>query len=381
MTVIWVAATASAKPYSLTLGKQVLVANSPNKVEALLTQHPDQMLVVIAADVDTESALEVAENLRKNHPVVGIILVRNKPDLTVLVAAMRAGIRQVVDDFDAVELLAATERSLSFSAALLKQPDLNKPVSHKPSRGKISVVFSAKGGCGKTTVSTNYAAALAANNAQKRVCLVDFDLQFGDIAVALRAPASPTIADAIALQTPLSQQQVANLTIALKPNLSVLLAPTNPATVELLSPQLTQQILLQLQSLFAYVVIDSPPAFTEHILQAFNLADEILLLTNLDTPSIKNLQLTLETLELLGVDAHKMKVVVNRATVNAGIKVSDVSKAIGWPVAVSIPTSDDVVLATNTGKTIFDEKPNHAVAKAIRKLVALQSLVPNLAEG
>lgn len=362
MTVALCASTSSSERFRVTLGIELPVVASTRELFDYLERDTLENLVVVGPEIPTPMAIELAGHFRLTRPSLGVILVRNRLEVAVLTAAMQAGVREVVAADDAAELLAATRRSEQISTVFAagQAPEVIR-------RGKMVLVFSAKGGCGKTTVSTNLAEALAADPA-KTVCLVDFDLQFGDVAVALQIDPTKTISDAIRMQNSLDVQGIRSLVTQHKPNLHVLLAPLDPSDVEFITPDLAQNILSGLKDSYDYVVVDAPPAFTEVILRAFDLADEYLLLTTLDTPSLKNLKVTLGTLQALGMPRNKWKVVVNRSTAKAGVTILDVENATGFSVAAAIPASDAVPIATNRGKTVVEANPKHKVSGAIRKI-------------
>ena len=127
-------------------------------------------------------------------------------------------------------------------------------------------------GCGKTTLSTNLADAIAASGAGK-VCLVDFDLQFGDIGIALRVNPVKTLKDLVEMSSHVDRQAVTSLVINVKPNFDVLLAPSNPVDAEYITGELCGNVLHQLQDIYDYIVIDSAPAFTDVVLEAFDTAE------------------------------------------------------------------------------------------------------------
>jgi pilus assembly protein CpaE len=365
MTVILSETQASAERFRLTLGAETPVLPTPRELLDHVEKDEHEQLVVVAPEVPLTVAIELAKHYRLARPALGIVLVRQRLEVGVLTQAMQAGIREVVAADDAAELLAATRRSEQVSGTLNdKRPDLSSI-----KRGQMVLVFSAKGGCGKTTVSTNLAEALASDPG-KSVCLVDFDLQFGDVAVALQLEPAKTISDAIRMQHSLDIQGIKSLLTQHKPNLQVLLAPLDPSDVEFITPDLAQKLLRGLKESFDYVVVDAPPAFTEVILRAFDLADQYLLLTTLDTPSLKNLKVTLGTLQALGMPRSKWKVIVNRSTAKAGVTLTDVRNSIGLDIFAAIPASDAVPIATNKGKTVVELNPKHPVTLAIRGIVA-----------
>jgi pilus assembly protein CpaE len=363
MTVILSETQTGAERYRLTLGADTKVVPTPRELLDWIEQDPNELLIVIAPEVPLNVAVELAKHYRTVRPALGVILVRQRLEVATLSQAMQAGIREVISSDDAAELLAATRRSQTVSEVFTdKQPDLSPA-----KKGKMILVFSAKGGCGKTTVSTNLAEALAMDNS-KSVCLVDFDLQFGDVAVALQLEPAKTISDAIRMQHSLDLPGIRSLVTQHKPNFHVLLAPLDPSDVEFITPDLAQKILRGLKDSYDYVVVDAPPAFTEVILRAFDMADQYLLLTTLDTPSLKNLKVTLGTLQALGMPRSKWKVVVNRSTAKAGISVNDVQATIGMEITATIPNHDIVPISTNQGKTVVEASPKHAVAKSIKSI-------------
>ena len=374
MSVIYSTDSSISQRIQLVLGAGAEVVRSTAELRHNLELNPGRQLVVIGQDIALETALDLAREHRTSQPALGFVLLRNRLEVGMLSAALQAGVREVVAADDATELLAAAQRSLSLSSAIGGAMNAPMNSSAPDKRGRMVLVFSAKGGCGKTTVSTNLAQALA-QDTSKSVCLVDFDLQFGDVAIALQIEPTKTISDAIRIQQAqvgktVDAQDIASLVTSYRPNLDVLLAPLNPSDVEFVTPNLAHGILTALRQRYDFVVIDAPPAFTEVILRAFDLADQYLLLTTLDTPSLKNLKVTLDTLTELGLPTSKWKVVVNRSTARAGVSIADVEKATGQPVYAAIPASDVVPNTTNRGQTVVSAQPRHRVAKAIRAIAA-----------
>jgi len=119
--------------------------------------------------------------------------------------------------------------------------------------------------------------------------------------------------------------------------------------------------------MFDYVVIDSPPAFTEHVLTAFDLSDTFVLLATLDIPALKNLRLTLDMLDLLGYPRESWQVVLNRSDSKVGLEVADVERSLRTPIAALIPSSRAVSASINKGVPILLDEPNHPVSVAIRR--------------
>jgi pilus assembly protein CpaE len=117
---------------------------------------------------------------------------------------------------------------------------------------------------------------------------------------------------------------------------------------------------------YDYIIIDTPPAFSEHVLAALDVCDMLVLLATLDIPAVKNLRLTLDTLDLLGHPRDARIVILNRSDVKVGLHVEDVVAAIKQPIAVMIPSSFHVPASVNRGVPIVLVEPKHPVSEALR---------------
>ena len=186
--------------------------------------------------------------------------------------------------------------------------------SSEPARlGKMFVAFSTKGGVGKSVVATNLAVLLATRN-PGRVALVDADLQFGDDAVLLGVPPQHTSADAAAVVDTIDAQLMDGfLATHEASSLRVLCAPVEPAAGERITAEEMIGMVRMLRTMFDYVVVDMPPHFDDVVLALLEEADEVLLIASLDIPSIKNLKVGIQTLDLLSVAGSKLHLVMNRA--------------------------------------------------------------------
>jgi pilus assembly protein CpaE len=126
-----------------------------------------------------------------------------------------------------------------------------------------------------------------------------------------------------------------------------------------------------LRRMYDFVVIDTPPAFSEHVLAAFDASDCYVLLATLDIPALKNLRLTLEMLELLGYPQASWLVTLNRSDSKVGLGIDEVERTLRVPIAVQIPSSRAVPASINRGVPIVLDEPTHAVSLAIRQLAGI----------
>ena len=180
-------------------------------------------------------------------------------------------------------------------------------------------VFSPKGGVGKTTLAVNLARGPEREAAAKRVVLVDLDLAFGDVAITLQLFPARTIADTVHLESGLDFTVLEPLLTDYRGQLSALVAPVQPDAKDSIPPSLVGRILGLLKSHFDFVIVDTSPAFDEYALQAFDETDEMLLVTTLDVPTLKNVKVAVETLDLLNFPKPRRRLILNRADDKVGL--------------------------------------------------------------
>jgi pilus assembly protein CpaE len=332
----------------------------PAAGNALLAD-PAETVVVLGIEVILDDALAFAEQLRIERPQVGVILMRESLDIGVLTQAIRAGIREVVPVSEAHLLLEAVERIRQLSARVPAPPTA---ASGAP-RGQVVTVFSAKGGTGKTTISTNLAVALAEGGTY-RVCLVDLDLAFGDVAISLQLNPRRTVVDALSLGEELDSAKVASLVTNYSPGLDCILAPVEPGDAEKIPASLVAEIVALLGGMYDYVVIDTPAQFSEHVLVALDASHHHVLITTPEVPALKNLRLTLDMLDLLSYSRNSRLIVFNRSDADVGLSAADVERVVKSPITAHVPSSREVPASINRGTPLTAEQPEHAVSRAIR---------------
>jgi pilus assembly protein CpaE len=329
-----------------------------------LAEHADD-LVVMGPDVDLAAASEFTAAARIDQPTLGVLLVRRRVDSGVLTQALRAGFREVVAAHETQRLGQACVTSLALSEQVRRATGL-APSMTGGRGGRTVTVFGGKGGAGKSTVATNLGIALT--HAGAHTCLVDLDLTFGDVAVLLGLRPERTLADAVPMAATLDAAGVASLVTIHPSGLHTVLAPAEPRSAEHVSAELVARLFPLLTELYDVVLVDTPPAFTEHVLAALDASDELILVTTPEVPSIKNLKLTLQTLDLLGQPADHRRIVLNRADAHIEITAADVAAMIGTPVHTEVPADRAVPTSINRGVPLVLEQPKHPVARAIREI-------------
>ncbi len=364
---------ASARDLVISIGGNVRAADTLHAAAQMLENDPGETLLVIGPDTPVGEALTFASTLRLIRPAVGVILAREYVDVNLLTQALRSGVREVVQAGDAAALNAACQRSYEVSMRLLSTTPQPEPPHGRD--GQIITVFAAKGGCGKTTFAINLGVALA-RNTDRRVCVVDLDLSFGDVAISVQLDPAKTIVDALPMAGHLDETGTSSLLTRYQPNLEMLLAPTTPGDAEKIPPSLVGELLGVLRTIFDYVVVDTPAQFSEHVLTAMDNSAHHALLTTPDVPALKNLRITLDMLDLLSYPRQIRSVVLNRSDSKVGLSLEDVERVVRWPIAAHIPSSRDVPISINKGTPLTVANPGHPASQAIARFAQLRLLGP-----
>ena len=353
------AAWANALAAGLPAGTQVVASIA--QLDNWLAKKEDEYAVVLGPNTDLTEAVELAERLRYDHPTTGIVLLRHELSAAVFQAAMNAGIPAVVAANDVDGMAAAVERNKITWEAIRGPADATADRN-----GKVLTVFSPKGGVGKTTVAVNLAVALSGTGST-RVCLVDLDLAFGDVAITLQLIPEHTIAEAVDAEEHLDFAFLETL-LTRHENCSILAAPTHPEGKDRISPTLVRRVLRVLRRHFDYVIVDTSPSFDDQVLHAFDETDECILVATLDVPTVKNVKVAIETLDGLDLVRGHRHLLLNRADDEVGLSPANVETLLKMPVATALPTALAVANATNHGRPIVLSRPDHQVSKALTKL-------------
>jgi pilus assembly protein CpaE len=247
-------------------------------------------------------------------------------------------------------------------AAAMPEDDA-APAEHD---GKIVTVFSAKGGSGKTTLATNLGVVLA-RGGRHRVCVVDLDLSFGDVAITVQLDPVRTIVDALPMVGHVDTTGAASLLTRYRPGIEMLLAPVTPGDAEKIPPKLVGELLAVLRGMFNYVVVDTPAQFSEHVLTAMDASAHHVLLSTPDVPAVKNLRVTLDMLDMLSYPKEIRSVVLNRSDSKVGLSPEQLERAVRSPIVAHVPSSRAVPISINQGTPITLGNPGHPVSQAITK--------------
>jgi pilus assembly protein CpaE len=345
-------------------------------LEAAHRLQPD--IVLTDVNMPVMDGIELTETLASELPTSPVIIMSVQGERDYLRRAMQAGAREfLIKPFSHDELVAAIRRVYQLEQKkgtfLAKtnpaQPDVTVgPRTGAP--GEVILVFSGKGGVGKTLIATNLAVALSEQTGG-RIALVDLDLQFGDIGVMLNLDHSRSITELVDGSSGIDDESLREV-LALGPaGVRVLLAPISPELADLVTAEHVRAIIAELRRAFDFVVVDSSSHLTEFNLEVIELAQRVLVVTALTIPAIKDAKLTLKVLESLSVDTESTMLVVNRVDGYADFNQESIEQSLRVPVAVQIPHDPrSIGDAITRGVPFVTAHPEAEASRALRELVS-----------
>ncbi len=311
---------------------------------------------------------------RLPNTAVIMMSVQNEPDY--LRRSMMAGAREfLVKPFSLDELIEGIRHVHQLS--LTNRRVVNEPgtTSHaapgRKRKAKVFSVFSLKGGVGKSTLASNLAVAIRNQNPDKEVGLIDGNLLHGDLGVILNATDNKTIADIMRNFQTLDRDLVTDILVTHSSGVKILLAPPDAQTGEQVTGEHMRQVLDHMVNMFDFIVCDTRPSFDEVTLTLLDHSDQILLMLTLELTAIKGAKQYLELSDLLGYDNERVALVLNRANVQAGIPVADVSASLKGEIIAKLPDDPMLVLrAINEGVPFVQSAPSSSLAQEVVKLAA-----------
>ena len=340
---------------------------SATAAEELLIQayHPMDVLV-LSPEVKEPDALGLAEFVGRQAPGTAIVLVRDHTWNGLLPAAMRAGIRDVVDMTQgSEELRDAVERAVGWAANLRSVTSVSHDTG-QATKGRIISVFSSKGGSGKTFLTSNLATAIADLTGED-TAVVDLDFDMGDVFTYFGREPSTGIQELMELGEGATRDRLRQVGVQLGDNLWGFGAPPDPAA-EVPAGEAIGKFLRAIRGEFSQVIVDASVDYSDSALVCFDLSDVICLVTSLDVVGVKHLSKGLDTLLSIGLPRDRFRVVLNRADSKVGLDATDVERVMKIQVDAMIPSSRLVPTSLNKGRPVVIDEPTSDVAVAVRQL-------------
>ena len=366
-------------------------ANGLAEVREGLADHPDVELVGTAADPSkagaklAESAAQVVlhgtsatdhvptaeiESIR-SVTAAPIVLVTSASANSILGEALSAGI------FDVVLLPQLTDGIVftikkAFSLAAGRAGGGPGKASSSV-EGKVISLFSPKGGSGKTVLACNLAVMFARRH-DRRTLLLDLDLQFGDAAIMMGIEPDKTIYDLVMARRELDTDALAGYVTAHQSGVHVLPAPLRPEDAELVTEERLGHLFAVAKESYDVVVVDTPPFFHGPVLSTLDRTDHLILVGTMDVPTIKNIKLTLQTLDLLHYPKDRRYLLLNRTGSKVGLNAREIERALDMPISFEVESEREVPVSVNRGVPLALANPRSAIVKSLGDMA--DQLVP-----
>lgn len=320
----------------------------------------DVLLVACAGYSDR--ALLLLDSVTRQNPDVNVMVLGQGSPNGFLTRAFEAGADDIV-------MLPATPEQIRFEVNKLLARKQRASIVPLGEGSRLICILGPKGGTGKTLTSTNLAVALAQRG--ERVALIDLDLQFGDVALCLGLPPEKTVYDLAQSPGALDWDKLQAFLPRHSSGVYTLIAPRRPDQASAVGAELLREVYGIMRANFDWVVVDTPPGFTAEVITSIDSSTEIVMVGMLDSLSLKNTKLGLETLELMKYDPDDIYLLLNRAHSRVGISQSDVEAVLGRAPDVLIPSDREIPRTVNEGIPIVIARPQSEPAEAFGKLAEL----------
>jgi pilus assembly protein CpaE len=324
-------------------------------------------LLVVSCSGYSDRALFLIDAASKQRPERPIVVLSD--------GAQNGFVRRLFESgADDIVLLPESPDRVRFTLQKAIARKLGTAVATGVALGPMICILGPKGGSGKTVTATNLTVGLAQKGYSS--VLIDLDLQFGDAGLALGIAPDRTIYDLAKSGGSVDAEKLDAYLASHESGAKVLLAPTRPDHATVVGVDFLRDVYGSLRRSFDYVVVDTPPGFTPEVIASIDSSSHLCLVGMLDSLSLKNTKLGLETLDLMGYNREQICVVLNRADSRVGIERDDVTAVIGRAPDVMIPSDREIARSINEGTPIVLAQERSDAARAFGELVDYFSFVP-----
>ena len=312
-------------------------------------------------------SLELASLASYGAPVIAYTEeTRASTILEITRRAMQAGARDVIAlPISPGELIHSLRRAVEAEGKRLRAS--RGALEDVLPQGEVVVLFGAKGGVGKTTISANLAAALA-ELSDEEVALASLDNSEG-----IEASLSVRLVDHQLPRRSVSSTEedgaLANLPRAPRGDLSIFQLPgANERETDAAVGAVTSTI-ESLAAVYDYVYVDTPANFSERIMATLMVANTILLVVTPDLACVANTKAVMERVAGMSFFEDKVNLLLNRADMKGGLRASEVEKAVGLPILWSIPEDPHAIMAVQLGIPVVQSYPKSTISKSLLDLL------------
>ncbi|SRR5579875_908406 len=353
-----------------------VVGAAPNGRQAMaLAQELQPDLILMDVNLGDIDGLTVAERILARMPT-RIVIMSVQSDPTYFERAMSLGIRgYLVKPFDSDRLVATIRRAVGGPEPPgVQRGRTSMPLPPQPPAAlrRIISVYSPKGGVGTSVLAVNLAVALR-QRTQKRVVLVDANLQGGDAHVLLNINTQSSLDDLRGTSAQgIDQESVQNAVVYHEPSgLALLRAPLQPEAAEYFNTtrDAFRAILVEVRDHFDYIVVDTDTPYSETTLTVLEMADQIVAITTLEVPTIHRISQFYRVLEATQIGGDKVALVCNRIDTYYGIKPSQIEAQLRVHFLAALPEDNKLsAYGVNQGVPFILAQKNAQLSRAIYTL-------------
>lgn len=318
---------------------------------------------LVAMDSDPDKALDLVSHLAESSPNCAVLVTSTSHDGHVILRAMRAGAKEFLTEPMQIDDLLGALGRISERRTV--------PGEGRPRGSQVIAVAGSLGGVGTTSVAVNLACVLAQNQ-KNSVALVDLDLCLGDADVFLDAIPDYTLVDVAQNVTRLDFSLLKRSLTKHSSGVYLLPRPVQLEDCSLITPDDLRRVIGLLKATFTHLVFDLSKGYSPIDLVALEMANHVLLVTQLDLPCLRNVvRLMMSFNEMEGM-AEKVKIIVNRAGLESGhITVKKAEETIGKEVFWQLPNDYRTMIeARNNGIPLVEQSPKAGVTQAIAAMAS-----------
>jgi len=316
---------------------------------------------LVAMDTNPDKATQLVSEVVAQAPDCIVLVTSNSTDGRLILQAMRAGAKEfLTEPLKSEDLAAALQRVKQQQGGA--RGDANQEC-------KVFAVAGATGGVGTSSIAVNLSCSLAMEESNS-VALIDLDVALGDADVFLDTIPEYTLADVA--------QNVARLDLTLlkksltkhSSGIHLLPRPMQLEDAQLVTPENLQRVIGLLKTSFTHIVIDTSKGFTNLDTQAFEMADDVLMVMQLDLPCLRNVVRLMMSFDDSDNLRDKVKIIVNRAGQDEGqISLKKAQETIGRDIYWQVPNDYRVMVEVrNNGVPLVQQAPKAGITNSICQL-------------
>jgi pilus assembly protein CpaE len=315
---------------------------------------------VVVLDDNSEKALDMVATLVRRIPKCSVLVISNSNDGDLILRSMRAG---------AVEFLTQPVEIDDIVHALGRISDQKYGQDEASSRGCSTIaVAGATGGVGCTSIAVNLGCTLA-SDPNHSVVLLDMDLSLGDADVLLDTIPEYTLVD---VAENISRLDFALLKKSLTKHstgLYLLPRPVKLQDNDLVNADAMHRVIGLLKATFTHVIFDISKSYTQIDMEALRAANQVLLVTQLDLPCLRNVVRLLMSFSEMEALQEKVHIVVNRAGLGNQITLKKAQETIDRKIYWQLPNDPRVMVEVrNNGIPLVEQAPKAAITQSYRML-------------